>query len=222
MTKIYIVRHCEAIGNVKRLFQGTSDYDISEMGAKQLEFLTERFENIQLERVYTSPLIRTVKTAKAVVGKRNIEIVPYKGLIEIDGGFLEGRPFDETFLQYPDLADKWNNAPHEFAPKNGEPMKLAYERIWNTVLSLAKENAGKTIAAATHGGVIRCLACRLIKGNIEQLKEVGWSDNTAVALIEFDDDFNARLVYYNDHSHLPDGYLPKRSNISDFTKQVSK
>ena len=39
MTKIYIVRHCEAIGNVKRIFQGSTDLDISETGAKQLEYL---------------------------------------------------------------------------------------------------------------------------------------------------------------------------------------
>ena len=36
MTEIYIVRHCEAQGNLKRLFQGVSDFDITETGAKQL------------------------------------------------------------------------------------------------------------------------------------------------------------------------------------------
>lgn len=222
MTKIYIVRHCEAMGNVKRLFQGTSNFDISETGAAQLRFLTERFKSVELDRVYTSPLTRTVKTARAVVGEREISIIPFDGLIEIDGGILEGQPFDITFAKYPDLADTWNNAPHEFAAENGEAMIHAYERIWDTVLTLAKENRGKTIAAATHGGVIRCLACRLLKGRPELLKEVDWSDNTAVALIEFDDELNPKLVYYNDHSHLPDELLPKGSSISNFTKQVKK
>ena len=46
MTEIYMVRHCEAMGNVKRLFQGSSDFDISEIGAKQLEYLKNRFKNI--------------------------------------------------------------------------------------------------------------------------------------------------------------------------------
>ena len=34
MTKIYIVRHCEAIGNVNRIFQGSTDLDISESNVK--------------------------------------------------------------------------------------------------------------------------------------------------------------------------------------------
>ena len=63
MTSIYIVRHCEALGNVMRIFQGLTDLDISENGAKQLEYLKERFSGIQLDKVYSSPLIRTRKTA---------------------------------------------------------------------------------------------------------------------------------------------------------------
>lgn len=61
MTKIYIVRHCEAMGNIKRLFQGSSDFDITEFGAEQLEYLKIRFKNIPLDKVYTSPLIRAKK-----------------------------------------------------------------------------------------------------------------------------------------------------------------
>ena len=47
MTKIYFVRHCEAMGNVMHIFQGVSDFDISEIGKKQLEFLKKKFDNIK-------------------------------------------------------------------------------------------------------------------------------------------------------------------------------
>jgi len=36
MTEIYIVRHCEAMGNQNRIFQGISDCDVTELGKKQL------------------------------------------------------------------------------------------------------------------------------------------------------------------------------------------
>ena len=52
MTRLYLIRHCEALGNAKRLFQGSTDLDISEMGAKQLEYLKERFSKIPLDCVY--------------------------------------------------------------------------------------------------------------------------------------------------------------------------
>ena len=83
MTEIYMVRHCEAIGNVKRLFQGSSDFDISETGEKQLEYLKTRFKDIPIDKVYTSPLIRAKKTALAVIGDRDLKPIDEKGLIDL-------------------------------------------------------------------------------------------------------------------------------------------
>lgn len=216
MTKIYIVRHCEAMGNVMRLFQGSSDMDISETGEKQLQYLKKRFETIPLDAVYTSPLTRAKKTALAVIGNRDLKSTDEKGLIELDGGIVEGKPFIETFNSIPGLADTWDNHPEDFAPEGGEKMRDAYERIWNTVKKIAADNSGKTVACTTHGGVTRCLLCRLLKGNINKLSEMPWSENTAVSLIEFDDALNPKVVFYNDVSHLPDNLIPKRSRLSSF------
>ena len=98
MTEIYIVRHCEAQGNLKRLFQGVSDFDITETGAKQLEYLKKRFENIHLDKIYASPLIRTRKTALAVAGGRDIEIKDEPGMIELRVSRLK-----KPLIQYPVL-----------------------------------------------------------------------------------------------------------------------
>ena len=81
MTRVYIVRHCEAEGNNKRLFQGLTDCDITEMGQKQLDLLCERFSEIHLDKVYTSPLIRARKTAEAVRGNRDIPLISNEDLI---------------------------------------------------------------------------------------------------------------------------------------------
>lgn len=213
MTKLYLVRHCEAEGNLKRLFQGSSDFDISEMGAVQLSYLKKRFDGIVLDTIYSSPLIRAYKTAQAVKGDKSIEIIICDGFRELNGGIIEGKPFLETMATMPELADAWNNHPQDFAPEGGEAMREAYEKIWAAVIGVVKENPGKTIAVATHGGVSRCLLCRLIYNDINRLKDVAWCENTAVSLIEFDDELNPNLVYMNDHSHVPEEFMPKRSRI---------
>ncbi len=214
-----MVRHCEAMGNVKRLFQGTSDFDISETGAKQLEYLKNRFKYISLDKVYTSPLIRAKKTALAVIGDRNLKPIDEKGLMELHGGIVEGKPFKETFKSIPSLADTWDNHPEDFAPEGGERMRDAYERIWKTVKKVAAENNGKTVACTTHGGVTRCLLCRLLKGSITELKNMPWSENTAVTLLEFDDNLNPTVVLYNDVSHLPKELIPQRSRLASFMEK---
>ena len=214
MTKIYIVRHCEAEGNNKRIFQGSTNCDITELGKKQLELLEKRFKDIPLEKVYTSPLIRAKKTAQAVKGEHAVTVSEMPELTELDGGILEGKPFMPTIRSVPGLAEIWNDRPQDFAPEGGEPMREAYERIWKAITLIAEENEGKTVAVVSHGGVIRCLNCRLLYGSIDRLKDTSWSENTSVALVTFGSD-GAKLHYMNDHSHVPEELLPLRSRLAE-------
>ena len=219
MTRLYLIRHCEAEGNQKRLLQGSIDLDISETGARQLEFLGKRFENIHLDRIYSSPLIRTQKTARAVAVPKNMQIEIHEGLRELDCGIYEGRPFHEIFEKFPEFEEIWLYHPQDIDPEGGEPMRVTYERIWKAVLDIVRKNPDKTIAAATHGGVTRCLMCRILYGSIDKLKDTAWTDNTAVTLLEFDEDLKPNVVFFNDASHVPDEFMPKRSKISSFSEE---
>lgn len=204
MVKIYLVRHCEALGNVMGIFQGTTDCDITEKGAVQLEYLKERFKDIHINKAFSSPLLRAVKTAKAVIGERDIPITPMKEFIEVYAGFIEGKDFNETFEKYPELADIWDNNPEDFAPEGAEPMREVYERVWRGINLLAgdPDNEGKTLIVASHGAAIRCLVCRLIYGDIGRLKNTDWSGNTAVTLLNCEEG-KITAEYINDTSHLP-------------------
>lgn len=213
MTYIYLIRHCEAMGNHKRLFQGSTDCDISEIGAVQLKYLKERFKDIKLDAVYSSPLIRAQKTAEAISDGKCLQIITRKNLAELHGGVVEGRPFQEAFNAIPGLADAWNNHPQDFAPEGGEAMRDAYVRIYDEVMALARANRGKTIAAASHGGILRCLTCRILYNDITRLKDVPWHENTAVTLLKIDDDNKIGVEFFNDYSHVPPEYMPKRNRI---------
>lgn len=222
MTYIYLIRHCEAMGNHKRLFQGSTDCDISEIGAKQLKYLKERFRNIRLDAVYSSPLLRAQKTAQAVAYGKGLDIITRKNLAELHGGVVEGRPFQEAFNSIPGLADAWNNHPQDFAPEDGEAMRDAYVRIYDEVIALARQNRDKTIAATSHGGVLRCLMCRVLYNDITRLKDVPWCENTAVTLLKIDDNDKISVEFFNDYSHVPPEYMPKRSRIVGKTSEVAK
>lgn len=213
MTYIYLIRHCEAMGNLKRVFQGSTDCDISETGAKQLEYLKERFKNIRLDAIYSSPLIRARKTAEAAAFGKGLEIITRQNLTELNGGVLEGRPFQEAFNSIAGLADTWNNHPQDFAPEGGEAMRNAYVRIYDEITELVRINRGKTVAAVSHGGVLRCLMCRVLYNDINRLKDVPWCENTAVTLLKIDDSDKIGVEFFNDYSHVPPEYMPKRSRI---------
>lgn len=219
MVKIYVVRHCEAAGNKARVFQGSTDCEISETGEIQLKYLWERFKNIHIDKVYSSPLKRAYKTALAATHGKGLEVIKEPLLREICGGIIEGMSFEDIFKKYEDLEICWNDFPQDFAPPKGESMREVYERVWKGVLKIANdpENQGKTILISSHGAAIRNLLCHALFDTIDRLNEVPWSNNTAVSLLVFDEK-GVKVEFINDSSHVPDRYMPRRNRITSAIK----
>lgn len=201
MTRIYLVRHAEAMGNVEEFFQGQTDCELSEKGKKQLELLAERFRDIPIEAIYSSPLKRTIDTAEAVNKYHNLPIIRDKGLIEINGGVWEGKPWADLPKLYPVEHDLWQNKMQDFYIADGERMTEVFERVKNAVNKIAAENDGRTIAVVSHGCALRNFLCYAMGKPISALKDVGWSDNTAVSLVEYENGV-PKIIFKNSNDHL--------------------
>lgn len=212
MTKITLIRHCEAMGNYHRVFQGMTDAEISENGKKQLELLSVRCRNMDFAAMYSSPLRRAYQTAQAANRYHQLPIIIEPGLVEINGGEWEGIPWADLPARYPRETEAWNTYPHAFQAPNGESMQQVYDRIWNTVLSIARKEQGRHVCAVSHGCAIRALLCRAQGLPLEALNTVDWCDNTAISVIVFDDDFQPHIERMNDASHLTE-------EVSTFAKQ---
>ena len=63
MTKLYLIRHAEAEGNLFRRAQGHWNGKITARGKKQIDALAERFKDVKIDAVYSSDLDRAVETA---------------------------------------------------------------------------------------------------------------------------------------------------------------
>lgn len=203
MTRIYFVRHAEAQGNVEEFFQGRIDCDISKKGSVQLEYLAKRFEKIDFDVIYTSPLKRAVTTANAVNRRLMLPLNKREDIIEINGGVWEGMLWTEIEKEYPAEHNLWKNDMKRFSIKDGENMTEVYERMKAAVDDIVKNNIGKTVVVVSHGCALRNYLSYAEFGSPDRLGDVGWSDNTAVSLIEYDDEAKPKIIFKNDSSHLP-------------------
>ncbi|WP_101908680.1 histidine phosphatase family protein [Marasmitruncus massiliensis] len=201
-TTIYLIRHAQAEGNWKRLFQGHTDAEVSDVGYQQLTSLSHRMQNIRFDAVYASPLARAVQTAQAV--NQGVPIIIRPELMEINGGAFEGVPFCELPQRFPEAFGHWEEHPELCVPPEGEPMAEVYARMKSAVDGIARENAGKTLAVVSHGCAIRCYLCYASGWGIEKLRYMPWCDNTAVSKLVYDHQFLPKLIYLNDSGHLPE------------------
>lgn len=202
VTTLYLVRHCEAEGNINDTFQGSIDQDITEKGARQLERLSERCRDTHFDVIYSSPLIRAYKTAEAVNKYHGLDIVTDKAFLEIDGGEFEGCKWDQLPLLFPDTYELWKNNFALFKTEKGESMAQVYKRVSDGVMRVVRENLGKSIVVVSHGCAIRNMCCFLKGLSLDKIGECEWVDNTGISCFSFDDELRAKEVFINDCSHL--------------------
>ena len=89
MTKIYLVRHAAAEGNLFRVAHGQYNSTITHRGYHQLAHLQKRFEGVHLDAVYGSDLLRAHTTASALYAPRTLEFRPMPLLREVCMGVWE-------------------------------------------------------------------------------------------------------------------------------------
>ena len=203
MTKLILVRHCEAEGNTKGVLQGRTDCDVSGNGEAQMELVALRLRNEPFAALYSSPLKRAYKTAQAINKYHRLPVRIDARLSEIDVGSWEGRSWAEIEAENPPMLKIWNESPGEFQAGGGESMRDVYDRMWAAGLDIVRANPGKTVCAVSHGCAIRNFLCRALGRPVSELNSVGRSDNTAVSVVEFDDALTPHVVRINDASHIP-------------------
>jgi broad specificity phosphatase PhoE len=203
MVKLYLIRHAQATGNLLRLFQGTTDTDLTDEGKRQLRFLTERFRDIPIDIIASSDLHRAMLTAAAVNTHHRKAIVPTKLLREIDGGEWEGCDINTFPEKFPEESRLWEEDPAHFAAPGGETMEQVFTRVSSVIEKLKTECDGKSVAVVSHGCAVRNMLCYLKYGSIEHLNDVQWSKNTGVTCAEFTGGV-WKIWFENDISHLPE------------------
>ena len=67
---IYIMRHGKTELNRVKALQGRSDGPLNDEGIRQAELAAERLRGIACSYVFSSPLIRAVRTAEIVAPER--------------------------------------------------------------------------------------------------------------------------------------------------------
>lgn len=85
-TRIYLIRHGATQLTEEDRFAGSSDVTLSDEGRRQIASLAERLKNEELDAIYTSPLIRTVETARILAAPHRLEPIAEPQLKESTTG----------------------------------------------------------------------------------------------------------------------------------------
>ncbi len=201
LTRIYIVRHCEAEGNACRRSQTNYEGTVTTKGFAQCEALRNRFHDEKIDAVYSSDSYRARVTADPVAKDHGL-LTKYRYLLrEYRVGNWDGNANGNVYEDYPEVMKHNAECPGDMWFPGGDTYKSIESRCRYILNQIAEENPGKTVVVVSHALTIRVLFAVALGLPGDRVNEIPYGDNTAVSLIEYEEGkYNVR--YMSDNSHL--------------------
>ncbi|MHC4598009.1 MAG: histidine phosphatase family protein [Planctomycetota bacterium] len=148
--RFILVRHGETEWNREDRMRGWLDVALNDRGRRQADAVGKALASENLVAVYTSPLQRTVETARALARPHGLEPIPYEPIKDFHFGDWEGNRRDEIKATWADLYRVYENDPGSFQAPGGESLQHLHERVLAGLNELADRHEGETVGLSSH------------------------------------------------------------------------
>lgn len=154
-TILYFVRHGEVENPTDILYGRLLRYGLSENGIKQIKETAEFFKNKNINKIYTSPLLRARQTANIIALENEMVVGKSKHLIEIKTS-LQGK-------KTKDLAKHgFNFYDQMIRQETDETIEDVLARMNRFMNYIHKTHKGHRVVAVSHGDPIMIIYASLM------------------------------------------------------------
>lgn len=162
--ELYVIRHGQTDWNLENRIQGHTDTKLNETGRRQAQEIAEKFKNINLDLIISSPLSRALDTAQIINQYKKLPIVLNANLKERCFGDFEGKTDLSAYnCDINTLLDYHLN----YSENSIEPIQDLFTRVKNFIEYCKHTYPNKSILISTHGGICQALECILLKLPLE-------------------------------------------------------
>ena len=182
---LVLVRHGESEWNLRNLFTGWKDIDLTDKGVAEAQAAGRRLKALGLsfDVAFTSDLIRAQRSLDLILeemGQTQIPVSRDKALNERDYGDLSGLNKDDARAKWgAEQVHIWRRS-YDVAPPGGESLKDTAARVLPYYIQeiLPAVLQGKRVLIAAHGNSLRALVMVLERLSTEDIleREIGTGD----------------------------------------------
>lgn len=165
--KIYLIRHGETKGNLKKKYIGRTDEKLCSEGRIKLENKKDKGYYPSCDVVFSSPMKRCLETADILYPEKKKIIID--DLSEMNFGCFEGKNYDEL-TQPTDYYLTWVNSNCELPIPGGESKAYFIKRSvrgFEKALSIIKKDypSANEVSLVVHGGTIMSILSSRMGGD---------------------------------------------------------
>lgn len=161
---LVLVRHGQSDWNLKNLFTGWRDPDLTEQGHKEALSAGKklRAEGLKFDIAFTSSLLRAQTTCQHILdemGQSELKTIKDQNLNERDYGDLSGLNKDDARKKWGDEQVKIWRRSYDVPPPGGESLRDTGARVWPYYIHHIQPHVlrGETVLVAAHGNSLRAL-----------------------------------------------------------------
>lgn len=159
---IHLVRHGQTVLNREIRFRGQRDVPLNRTGRREAIAAGRELADARVQAVYSSPLSRALEVGTAIASASGLEDVePVDDLLNLDYGRWEGLTKEEAREVDPEAWRRYQADPEQAHCPGGESLVAASDRVVRALVTLGERHAGQTIAAVSHGVMLRLAVLRI-------------------------------------------------------------
>ncbi|XP_043710656.1 probable 2-carboxy-D-arabinitol-1-phosphatase [Telopea speciosissima] len=182
--RVVLVRHGQSTWNEEGRIQGSSDFSVlTKKGESQAETSRQMLIDDNFDVCFTSPLIRSKRTAEIIWGGRTKEMIPDSDLREIDLYSFQGLLKHEGKAKFGQAYRQWQIDAANFIIDDHYPVRELWARArncWTKILT----HEGKSILVVAHNAVNQALVATAMGLGTEYFR-ILLQSNCGVSVLDF-------------------------------------
>ncbi|MBE9156619.1 histidine phosphatase family protein [Nodosilinea sp. LEGE 06152] len=200
---LYFLRHGETESSQTGTYCGFTDVDLTESGAAMAQAFADKYQRLDWQAVYASPLKRTVATATPLCEATGQTMQLRDGLKEMYFGEWEEKTHEYVHEHYNEDYIRWLTEPAWNPPTGGETGVQVASRASLVVAEIEANHTEGNVLIVSHKTTIRLILCNLLGIDSGRYRDRIALPVASVSLVCFDK-HGPMLVKHGDRSHLPE------------------
>ena len=161
---LLLVRHGQSVWNLKNLFTGWKDPDLTELGVAEAHEAGQKLKarGLGFDKAYTSVLVRAQHTLRLILdelGQPDLPTIRDQALNERDYGELTGLNKDDARKRWGEQQVHIWRRSYDVPPPGGESLKDTLARALPYYMKMIQPDVltGKRVLVVAHGNSLRSL-----------------------------------------------------------------
>ena len=209
--ELILIRHGETDWNKGAIFRGHEDVRLNATGIAQADATADVLKDRVFEAIYSSPLKRSIVTARRIALPHEIIVRENDGLLDMNYGTWQGMKESTIEERWPTAYARWIETPTKMKFPGGESTKKAWKRVNTALREILFTHGTGTIVLVSHRMPIKLMTAYLLGKGFPEFPKIK-HDPCAISVFGVENRVSKPIIL-NDTRHLARLNLPPQRDF---------